>query len=66
MSRNKSHYQQGGNAARGWLCFLVFLAAAVIVFFCGRYAGISQGLHDAREKITAEHDITAGPESLIR
>lgn len=39
---------------------------AVIVFFCARSEGSKQGQRDAREKIEAENDLTAGPNSLLQ
>lgn len=39
---------------------------AVIVFFCARSEGVKQGQRDAREKIEAENDLTAGPNNLLQ
>ena len=38
----------------------------IIVFFCARSEGVKQGQREAREKIEAENDLLAGPNSLLQ
>lgn len=46
------------------LLVIVAIIAAIIVFLAARSQGIKDGRRQAREKIEAKEDITAGPTRL--
>ncbi len=54
---------------QAWLVPVGIIAGLLllfITFFAARDAGTKRGMQDAREKIEAEGNITAGPESLLQ
>lgn len=68
-SRRERTEERTGAIQRIPLCLLfatLTVLLAVIVFFCARSEGIKQGQREAREKIEAENDLTAGPHSLLQ